>query len=330
LKKSLAILGAAALMLVAMAAVASEDWRGDNRLAGTVVDKNTGKPVAGAKLMLRLQKGSNGGPDISADNNGKWAVLGLAAGSWNIDVEAPGYVLRKIGPISFVQGQRLPPVKVEMEPQVVSAAADTASPAEAAHEEVKIGGKTVSKDIADAVDAGNSLIGEKKYKEAVAKYEIAAAALPDSLDLKKALARAYYGAGDVKKAVAAMQPVYAADPSNAQLGLLYANMLLEDGQLVEGKKVVEALPAGTLTDPTALVNIGILMMNKKQPAAAVDYFGKAIAIAPASVDGYYYRGLANLQQGKTKEAKPDLQKVVELSPDSDQGKEAKEYLKSIK
>jgi hypothetical protein len=150
LKRTFAIIAAAMLMLVAVAAVASEDWRGDNRLAGSVVDKNTGAAVKGAKLMLRIQKGSNGGPDITADANGKWAVLGLAAGSWNIDVEAPGYVVRKIGPISFQQGQRLPPVKIGLEPQVVSAA-DTSTPAEAAHEEVKIGGKTVSKDIADAV-----------------------------------------------------------------------------------------------------------------------------------------------------------------------------------
>ncbi len=330
MKRTFAIIAAAMLMLVAVAAVASEDWRGDNRLAGTVVDKSTGKAVAGAKLMLRIQKGAQGGPDTTADKSGKWAVLGLAAGSWNIDVEAPGYVVRKIGPISFVQGQRLPPVKIEMEPQAVSAAAEPSSPAEAAHEEVKIGGKTVSKDIADAVEEGNALVAAKSYKEAVAKYEIAVAALPDSLDLKKALARAYYGAGDVKKAVAAMEPVYKADSSNPQLALLYANMLLEDGQLAEGKKVVESLPAGTLTDPTALVNIGILMMNKKQPAAAVEYFSKAIAIAPSATDGYYYRALANMQQSKMKDAKPDLQKVVELSPDSEQGKEAKEYLKSIK
>src|SRR5262249_16753581 len=106
--------------------------------------------------------------------------------------------------------------------------------------------------------------------------------------------------------------------------------LLEDGQLAEGKKVIEALPAGSLTDATPLLNVGILMMNKKQPAAAVDYLTKAIAIAPNSVDAYYYRGLAQIQAGKMKEAKPDLQKVVELAPESDQAKEAKEYLKSIK
>lgn len=328
MKKTLAIIAAAMLMLVAMAAVASEDWRGDNRLAGSVVDKNTGKPVPGAKLSLRIQKGSHGGPEITADNNGRWAVLGLAAGAWNIDVEARGYVVRQIGPVMFQEGQRLPPMKIELEPEV---AASAATPAEAPHEEVKIGGKTVSKDIAEAVDAGNAALTAKNYKAAVEAYQKAVAALPDSIDLQRALARAYYGAGDLKKAIGAMGVVYKADMANTQSALLYANMLLEDGQLAEGKKVIEALPAGALTDPTPLVNVGILMMNKKQPAAAIDYFTKAIAIDAKGVDAYYYRGLAQLQSGKTKEAKPDLQKVVELAPpDSDQAKEAKEYLKSIK
>src|SRR5262245_31497768 len=312
-----------------MTAFAGEDWRGDNRLAGSVVNKNTGKPVPGAKLSLRIQKGSSGGPDVTADANGKWAVLGLAAGSWNIDVEAPGYEMRKIGPVTFAQSQRLPPMKIELEP-VAAAPEQSANPAEAPHEEVKIGGKTVSKDIADAVEAGNALITEKKYKEAVEQYQKAAAALPDFQPLQFALARAYYGAGDLKKAIAAMDTVYSADAANTQHALLYANMLLEDGQLAKGKEVIEKLPAGSLTDPTPLINIGIVMMNKKQPGAAIDYFTKAIEIAPTSADGYYYRGLAHLQEGKQKEAKPDLQKVVELAPDSDNAKDAKEYLKSIK
>ena len=68
--------------------IASEDWRGNNRLSGYVVDKATGKPVPNAKVSLRIQKGSKGGPDVTADANGKWAVLGMISGMWNIDVEA--------------------------------------------------------------------------------------------------------------------------------------------------------------------------------------------------------------------------------------------------
>ena len=72
MKKTFAL--AAAVLCLAATLFAGEDWRGNNRLAGTVVDKKTGKPVPNATLKLRIQKGSNGGPDFKADANGKWAV----------------------------------------------------------------------------------------------------------------------------------------------------------------------------------------------------------------------------------------------------------------
>ena len=316
-----ALLSAATLM-------ASEDWRGNNRLAGSVVDKSNGKPVAGAKLKLRIQKGAKGGPDVTSDGNGKWAVLGISYGSWNIDVEAPGYELRQIGPVQLSEGQRLPPIKIELDPQAAPAPV-VETPAEPPHEEVKIGGVAVSKDVADAVEAGNRLITEGKYKEAVVEFEKAYPTLSSNVSLKIALARAYYGSGDLKKAIVLLDEAYKANPDNS-VAMLLANMLIEDGQTDKGKEVIEKLPTGSITDPTIYINMGIAAMNKKQPGVAVEYFTKAIAMDEKRHEGYYYRGLASLQMGKTKQAKPDLEKVVELAPASDEAKDAKEYLKSIK
>jgi tetratricopeptide (TPR) repeat protein len=321
LKKTVFVIVA---LLVAMAAVASEDWRGTQRLSGTVVDKKTGAPVTNATLKLRIQKGSHGGPDVKTDKNGKWSVLGLAASLWDIDVEAPGYIVRQIGPVPVVIGQAVPPMKIELEAQ----AAPEPS-AEAAHEEVKIGGTAVSKEIADAVEAGNNFLQAGKFKEAVTEYEKAYPTLSSNVGLKLALSRAYYGSHDLKKAIVLLDEVYKADPANPQNAILLANMLLEDGQLDAGKKIIDALPAGTL-DINSLLNTGILLMNKKQPAAAVEYFTKAVAVDPNRFEPYYYRGLALIQSGKQKQAKPDLEKVIALAPNSDEAKEVQQYLKSIK
>jgi hypothetical protein len=328
LKKSISIIAIAALMLlVAVSAFAAEDWRGNNRVAGFVVDKATGQPVKGAKVSLRLQKGGKGGPDTTTDNNGRWAVLGLTFGPWNIDVEAPGYTTRQMS-TNISEGQRLPPMKVELEKEAPPE--PVANPADAPVEQVKIGGVTVTPEVAAAIEAGNKLITEQKYKEAVAEYEKAYPVLSSNVGLKFALARAYYGAGELKKAIVLLDEAYKADPSNTQTALLLANMLIEDGQLDKGKELVGQLPAGSVTDPTIFINMGIAAMNKKQPAVAIDYFTKAIALDEKRYEGYYYRGLASIQMSKAKDAKPDLNKVIELAPDSSEAKEAKEYLKSIK
>lgn len=321
MKKTLTL--AAALLCLAATLFAGEDWRGNNRLAGVVTDKATGKAVAGAKVVLR--KGASGGPDATTDSSGKWAVLGLSSGQWNIDVEAKGYVTKQ-GSVGLAENQRIPPLKTELEPQAAAVQAEEAAPSV---EQVKIGGQVVAKEIADAVEAGNTALTAKNYKEAVVNYEKASAALPGYMPIKFALARAYYGANDLAKASAAMEEIYKSEPTNAQYATLYANMLLEQGQFDKAKEIMEKLPDGAV-DMNTLLNAGIALMNKKQPGAAATYFTKAVNLDPKSHLGYYYRGLAHIQQNKPKDAKPDLLKVIELAPDSDEAKEAKEYLKSIK
>ena len=322
MKKAIAI--ALAALVSAATLVASEDWRGNNRLSGSVVDKTSGKGVPNAKVKLRIQRGANGGPDVATDANGKWAVLGMSSGTWNIDVEAPGYVTRQVA-VSMAENQRIPSMKIELDPEVAAAP----TPGEAPHEEVKIGGQTVSKEVAAAVEAGNAALTAKNFKDAVTNFEIASAAMPTFMPMKLALSRAYYGNGQLKKAIATLQEVYNADPTNGQEGALLASMLLEDGQLEAGKALIDKLPAGSLS-LDALLNTGIVLMNKKQPAAAVEYFTRAIASDPKSELGYYYRGLATIQMQKPKQAKPDFEKVIELAPNSDEAKDAREYLKSIK
>ena len=73
-------------------------------------------------------------------------------------------------------------------------------------EQVKIGGQVVSKDIADAVEAGNVALGAKNYKDAVPDYEKAVAALPGFMPLKFALARAF----DIKSAAGMPLPATSA------------------------------------------------------------------------------------------------------------------------
>ncbi len=324
---------ASAIALAILCSVATlfgaEDWRGTNRLSGVIVEKGTGKAVPNAKVKLRIQKGDKGGPDITADGSGRWAMLGMAAGGWNIDVSAPGYETRQVS-VSMAENQRIPSMKIELDPAASAATTDTSGGAvEVPKEEVKIGGQTVSKDIADAVEAGNTALGAKNYKNAITNYEKASAALPAFTPIKFALARAYYGDGQLKKAIAEMDDVVKTDPNNPQSSALLASMLMEDGQMDRAKEIIEKLPEGAI-DINTLLNAGIALMNKKQPAAAVSYFAKAIAKEPQSHLGYYYRGLAYIQQNKPKEAKPDFQKVIELSPDSPEAKDSREYLKSIK
>ncbi len=308
-----------AFVLIALIAspVFAQGWKGTNRLQGVVLDAN-GKPVADAVVKLRSGRAGDTGPDVKTDKRGKWAVLGLISGPWNIDIEAPGFMTRQLS-ASISEGERKPALEVRLEPEPEPEPVPEATVA-----------STVPPEAVAAVTAGETLMNEQKYKEAIVEFEKAQALLPEHMQLKQVLARAYYGAGQVKPAIALLKQVFDGDPTNTGVLLLLTNLLIEDGQLEEGKAMLLKVPEGMMNDPTALINLGILFLNKNQPSDAFEWLDRAVKIDEARGESYYYRGLAEIQMKKMKEARADFEKVVALAPDSTEAKDAAEMLKSLK
>ncbi|GAC1431821.1 MAG: hypothetical protein NVSMB68_04200 [Thermoanaerobaculia bacterium] len=186
---------------------------------------------------------------------------------------------------------------------------------------------------------------KENAKRAVADLEKALPMIPeDTQDLKdvknqvrQVLAQAYYKAGDLKSAIATFEKLDTTDPmpatpdaAHTTREVLLANLYLESGQLEKGKALLDKLPSSAITDPTAYTNIGILFLNKNNPADASTYFGRAIQLDSKRAENYYYRGLAELHMKKNKEAKADLEHVLMLAPNSPEAHDAKQLLASLK
>jgi tetratricopeptide (TPR) repeat protein len=199
-----------------------------------------------------------------------------------------------------------------------AAASGTAAPNQAAAE------------VKAAVEDGNRLLTEKKYAEARAQYEKALAVIPDNAALLKGVAQTYHGENNRAKAIETLKKVQQIDPGDNDNRLLLASLLLEDGQLDEGQKLLDGLPPGAVKDPAVYVNVGILFMNKNNQAQAQSYFTKAIEIDAAQPDAYYYRGLTYLGAKKTAEAKADFKKYLELAPQGENAKEVREIVQTLK
>lgn len=315
----------ALLSLAVATGVSAQAWGGAGRLHGVVTDES-GKPLAGVKVKLVSVKAGNVGPDpLVTDAKGKWAALGLMGGRWNIDFEGDGYLVKAISADISELNRLTPPIKISLEKKPE----EKPKVEEQAREAIMVGGVEISPETAAALETANAAMKAGQWAEAATAYEVAVAALPDNAQIRFALARAYYGGGQLKKAIPMLQSVVAADASNAIAASLLADMLLEDGQVEEGKKVLAALPAGAVT-PDTLVNIGIRFINNGKPEEAWKQFDAAVAAAADFAPAYYYRGIAALQLKKMKEAKADLQKVIELAPDSSDAKDAKELLAQMK
>jgi tetratricopeptide (TPR) repeat protein len=181
-----------------------------------------------------------------------------------------------------------------------------------------------------AVEEGNRLLTEKKYAESRVQYEKALAIVPDNVALLKGIAQTYHGENNRPKAIETLRRVQQLDPGDVDNRVLVASMLLEDGKLDEGQQLLEGLPPGSVKDPAVYLNVGILFMNKNNPAQAQTYFGKAIELDPSQADAYYYRGLTYLNAKKSAEAKADFKKYLELKPQGEEAKEVREILQTLK
>ena len=344
--------------------VATAQIRGTGRLQGNVIDKSTGKPIAGATVTIGTSSGNTRPIVVKADSRGHWAAIGMTSGQWNIDIASPGYVTSR-GTASISEVTTAPPIRTELEEAKTEPAAAVAAPSsplvpreavaaiQEAQDLVRITAgdvvTTTQPSASGASTAASHTVTADEVKDnakrAIADLQKALPMIPENTqDLKdvrnqvmQVLAQAYYKAGDVKSAISTFEKLNTMDPvtstpdaAHITREVLLANLYLENNQLEQGKALLEKLPASAITDPTAYMNIGILFLNKNNAVDAATYFTRAIQLDSKRPETYYYRALAELQMKKNKEARADLEQVVALSPNSSEGKDAKQLLANLK
>jgi Flp pilus assembly protein TadD len=339
--------------VLALAGPAPAQVRGRGRLQGVVVDKTSGNPVEGATVTIVPASEATAPIVAKTDAKGRWSALGFTSGRWNVDIAASGYETSR-GSVSISEAQMIPPVRTELTPlppQEAPAAVVAAVPKEAV-DAVREGEALLAIKAGAIVAGGQAGPGQTappphtvtadevkdNAKRAAADFEKALPLVPDKPEfaqtraqIAQAMAQAYYKAGDLGKAIENLERARAADAANVAVQLLLVNLYLENGQLDKARDLLSALPATAITEPTPYINVGILFLNKKDPAGAITYLDKAVALDPKTMDSYYYRGLAELQLKKNKEAKADFEQVLALAPaDSAEAHDAKQLLAGLK
>ena len=312
------LVAAALTMTVCAAApLAAQDWKGMGRFEGRVLDPS-GQPVVGASVKLFLPE-RGGGTTVKTDKKGKWAIGGVAAGKWNVDIQAEGFVPSKGNFTLPSEDARPAPIVITLEK--AQAAAPVADPA-----------------LLAAVEKGDAAYKAGKFPEARAEYEKVLTLRPDlGPTLHELIARCYSQEGNYAKAVEHLQPVLDARPDDANVRVLMAQEALRGGLLDKGLDLLKGLDEKAITNPEIYFNVAAILRN--QPDASTDaakvamitgYLSKAIALDPKYVDAYMQRGFAYLGAGKAAEAKADFQKVVELAPGTPDAATAQKALASLK
>ena len=314
------------VLAIASVPVQAQEWAGRGRLQGQVRDES-GKPVEGAKLTLRVGSDQvdpkkEGPAPIVTDKNGKWSVLGLTSGPWGVLIEKEGYIPSE-GRVQVNEFSVAQPIITTL--KVI--------PKEAIE---KAEQQTAAGQAKAAIERGNNLLAQEKYADARAAYEEGMGKLEDkSLHpaIMRAIADSYYKEGKTDQAIDTLKrsltavPGAPEDPITLQL---LVNLLVGAGKESEAQTYMAKLPQGTKLDANTLLNLGIKSFNEGKMDQALEQFDRVVKENPDNPDAYYYRALVYLNKGKNAEAKADLQKLLELDPNSKYAKDAKEFLKDLK
>jgi len=298
----------AAVSLLAVGSAPAQDWKGQGRLEGKVLGAD-GTPIEGATVKLD-NPARGGGPTIKTDKKGKWAYFGLMAGSWNVDVDAAGYATKRISIALASETARMNPVEIRLE---------------------RAGPAPTPPEVLEAVRKADEAYKGGRFAEAQAEYEKLLALRPDlATTIHQQMGFSLIQMKKYPEALEHLQKVLDADPTNVQIRVITAQAALEGGMIDRGLEMLRSLDEGAIKMPDVFFNVGVALINANRPEDAIVYFGKSVTLDAAYADGYFRRGLAYLQVGKTAEAKSDLQKFVELTPQGPEADLARKALAQLK
>ncbi len=298
--RTMLVLAAVALL----AGSAAAQVRGNARLTGKIVDEQ-GQPVL--DVQIKAQKvGETELLTAKSDKKGEYR-LNMADGQWRVEFTKDG--LEPVQRAFEVRDERAAPINLTMARFVAKP-----DPSVEVNSELQRA--------AGLAQAGKVPEARKIYEDLLVKY-------PHIYQLNGFLARAFAVEGQPAKGLDAVKLVLEKEPGNVEMKLLQADLMMETGDKVGSRAILEGLDMKEVKDPYPFMNAAITLINEGKAQEAIDWLTKVLVQFPNQNELYYYRGRAYVAAKKLDEAKVDLDKFVSLAPTSKEAVEAKKILDQI-
>jgi Tfp pilus assembly protein PilF len=300
----LAILLTAAFPLAALAQT--------GMIKGKVVGPD-GKPLSGVAITIEFLDGINRKHEAKTDRRGEFIQIGLPSGGYKVTATH-----EKLGSQTFDTRVRVGQT-AEVNFSLAPGAGGGADPKAAELKKLFEEGVAASK--------------ANDYDGAIAKFEAAAAAVPNCYDCYYNIGFAYSQKKDEKQAEASwlkaleMKADYA-EALNA-LATLYNNQKRFDEAAAMGAKAAAA-GGGAGGGADAVYNQGIILWNQGKIPEAKVKFEEALKANPNHAESTFQLGMALLNEGKLPDAVTSFEKYLELAPTGQFAGQAKAMLAQLK
>ena len=336
-----------------------------------VVKGQDGKPVEKAEVQI-LRTDIKGSYKTKTDKKGHYLYMGLPMGKYDVSIVVDGKVMDSMKNVSTRPGDPIP-VNFDLKATQAATAQQqaqmskaietgqltkeqerslTAEQKAAMEKQIKEQSEKMkkNKELNDAFNAGMEAMTAKRYDDAIAAFDRAAAADATQQAIFAQLGEAHMKAaegktgadydGHIAKAMEAYNKSIELKPDDPGSHNNYALALAKAKKFPEMQ--AELKKAADLDPQNAgkyYYNLGAILVNAGQGEAAGEAFKKAIELTPTYADAYYQYGVTLVGQAKIDTATGKVspvpgtveafQKYLELQPNGQWAQASKEMLTSL-
>lgn len=204
---------------------------------GGTVKSDTGEPIRGAVVTAQNKEATP--PSLSAvsDDRGRFGLLGLRSGVWNVMIKAPGF-----DPVVIAWPVRSSPGGPSLD--VVLVAIPGGAP-------VTQFDKVRSQSVVEDLGKASALVESGKVEEAVAIYNALLVKTPGLTSLNLAIGRAWRAGKQPDRAAAALRKLLELEPANTRARLELGLALNESGDTAGATAEFERLVREAPDSPAA-------------------------------------------------------------------------------
>ena len=285
------------------------------RMAGRVVDNETGDPIVGAQITI--QKPGDDTREAVTDDDGRFSLIGFASGQWQVYVKAEGYN-DDLGNVNVTQSTspavdfRLNRVRHALVRALGEDAMEGLDPDE----------------IEAELEAADAAFNAEDWDGAIAGYTSLMEKLPQLTNLYSQIGQAYRARGDYQQALEAFEARLAVEPDNQNVSADIARTKLAMGDF-SAQEELTAAASGLDASREDLYNLGELEFAQGAVDAAAGWYEKAAMVDPSWALPVFKLALVALNKGDFEGAKEHFRRVVELDPNSEEGTQASATLAAL-
>lgn len=270
-----------------------------------------GKPIPGVVVVIESLEG-RGQRQLKTDRRGEFIQIGLNAGPYKVTVTAD-----KIGSASSevrVRSGQTAEVNFALDP---AAGGGASAAAEAL--------KKLFQEGVELVKAGS-------HDAAIAKFEEAAAIVPNCFDCYYNIGFTHLQRKDEAKAEEAFKRALELNPNYApalnSLATLYNNQKrFEEAAAMSARA---AAAGGGLVTADAIYNQGVILWNTGNIKEARAKFEEALRLNPEFAPAHFQLGMAQLNEGQIQEAVASFETYLKLAPQGEFAAQATAMVAQLK